>query len=131
MVIEYVALAEKVKGGYTIFVPDFPGFGSEGKTLGVARKNVREGLIAHIELMLESHEPIPHATSIDNVMKLDDAQGCIPLFISVIAPVGKAQRINITMDSALITAVDHMAHIQHKSRSALLAEAAQRLLGEV
>lgn len=131
MVIEYISLAEKIRGGYTVFIPDFPGFGSEGKTLEAARKNAREGLITHIELMLESQEDIPRATSLDKVMKLDDAKGCIPLFISVVAPSGKAQRINITMDSGLLSAVDNAAHHQHKSRSALLAEAAQRLLGEI
>ena len=131
MIIEYISLAEKVKDGYTVFVPDFPGFGSGGKTLDQARKNAREGLIAHIELMLESKERIPPATSLDDVIKLDEAKGCIPLIISVVAPSGKAQRINITMDTALLNAVDHVALNQHKSRSALLAEAAQRLLGEI
>lgn len=131
MVIEYIGLAEKVSDGYTVFFPDFPGFGSEGKTLEVARSNAREGLIAHIEMMLEDRLPVPHATKLDNIMKLDDAKGCIPLFISIVSPSGKAQRINITMDSALLSAVDSAAHHQHKSRSALLAEAAQRLLGEV
>lgn len=67
MVIEYVGLAEKVSDGYTVFVPDFPGFGSAGKTLEAARKNAREGLIAHIEIMLESREPIPRAMSLDKV----------------------------------------------------------------
>ena len=131
MIIEYIGLAEKVSDGYTVFIPDFPGFGSEGKTLEALRKNAREGLIAHLELMLESHEPIPRATSLDNVMKLVDAKGCIPLFIPIVAPAGKAQRINITMDTALLNAIDGAAHHQHKSRSALLAEAAQRLLGEI
>ncbi len=68
----------------------FPGFGSEGETLDSARKNAREGLIAHIELMLESREPMPRPTS------LDDA-----------------------------------AQHQHKSRSALLLEAAQRFLRDM
>lgn len=131
MIIEYVGLAEKVRKGYTVFVPDFPGFGSAGATLALVRKNVREGLIAHIELMLEDGQPIPHATSLDDVMKMKDAAGCIPLVIAVIAPSGKARRINITMDSAILNAIDAAALHQHKSRSALLAEAAQRLLGEI
>lgn len=96
--IDYIAFAEKVSDGYTVFVPDFPGFGSEGKTLEAVRKNACEGLIAHIELMLESRESIPHATSIDNVMKSNAAKGRVPLFISVVSSAGKAQRINITMD---------------------------------
>ena len=64
-------------------------------------------------------------------MKLADAKGCIPLIISIIAPSGKALRINITMDSALLHAIDLVASNQHKTRSALLAEAAQKLLGEL
>lgn len=131
MMIEYIGLAEKVEDGYTIFFPDFPGFGSAGDTLEEARKNAREGLIAHIELMIEDGQFMPKHTTLDDVVKLPDALGCIPLIISLIAPSGKAQRINITMDRALLNAVDIAAHHQHKSRSALLAEAAQRLLGEI
>lgn len=131
MVIEYVGLAEKVEDGYSVFFPDFPGFGSVGDTLEEARKNAKEGLVAHIELMVEDGEHIPKSSSLDKVMQLPDAKGCIPLIISIIAPSGKAQRINITMDTALLHAIDSVATSQHKTRSALLAEAAQKLLGEL
>jgi len=131
MIIEYIGLAEKVRGGYSVFFPDFPGFGSAGDTLGEARRNAKEGLIAHIELMVEDGEAMPKPSSLDKVVKLPDAKGCVPLIISIIAPSGKAQRINITMDSALLNAIDVIATSQHKTRSALLSEAAQRLLGEL
>ena len=131
MIIEYIGLAEKVDDGYSVFFPDFPGFGSEGSTLECARKNSKEGLIAHIELMVEDREPIPKPSSLDNIVTLPDAKGCIPLVISIIAPSGKSQRINITMDKALLNAIDLAAVSQHKSRSALLAEAAHRLLGDL
>jgi predicted RNase H-like HicB family nuclease len=131
MIIEYIGLAEKVKKGYTVFFPDFPGLGSAGATLEKARKNARDGLIAHIELMLEEGESIPIHSSIDEIIKIPDAKGCIPLIISIVAPSGKAQRINITIDSALLSAVDSVASSQHKSRSALLAEAAQRFLADM
>lgn len=131
MIIEYIGLAEQVDEGYSVFFPDFPGFGSAGDTLEETRKNVKEGLIAHIELMVEDGETIPTPTSLDDIMKLSDAEGCIPLIVPIVAPSGKAQRINITMDSALLNALDIAAHSQHKTRSALLAEAAQRLLGEL
>jgi len=131
MIIEYVGLAERVEDGYTVFFPDFPGFGSAGDTLEEARKNAKEGLIAHIELMIEEGEIIPKASLLDHVIKLPESKGCILLFISVIAPSGKAQRINITMDTALLNAIDSVACSQHKTRSALLAEAAQRLLADL
>lgn len=124
MIIEYIGLAEKVSDGYSVFFPDFPGCGSAGTTLDHARKNAREGLIAHIELMLEQQEPIPRASSLDKIMKLPEAENCIPLIIGIISPSGKAQRINITLDSGLLEAIDDMAANQHKTRSALLAEEA-------
>lgn len=129
MIIEYIGLAEKMDDGYSVFFPDFPGFGSAGDTLEEARKNAKDGLIAHIELMIEDGESLSKSSSLDKIMKLPDATGCIPLIISIIAPSGKARRINITMDSALLNAIDTAAISQHKSRSALLAEAAQKLLG--
>lgn len=128
MIIEYIGLAEKVRDGYSVFFPDFPGFGSAGDSLESARRNAKEGLIAHLELMVEDREVPPRASSLDSIVKLPDAKGCIPLVISIIAPSGKSQRINITMDKALLNALDLAATSQHKSRSALLAEAAHRLL---
>lgn len=131
MIIEYIGLAEKVVDGYSIFFPDFPGFGSAGHSLEEVRKNARDGLIAHIELMLEDRESIPKPSSLDKVIKLQEAKECIPLIISIVSPSGKAQRVNITLDSELLGAIDIAASMQHKTRSALLAEAAQRLLGEL
>ena len=128
MVIEYIGLAEKVEDGFTVFFPDFPGFGSEGNTLEEARKNAREGLIAHLELMIEDGESAPKPSLLDNIIKLPEAKGCIVLSVSIVAPTGKVQRINITIDQALLNAIDIAASNQHKSRSALIAEAAQRLL---
>lgn len=129
MIVEYVGLAEKTSDGYSIFFPDFPGCGSAGHNLEETRKNAREGLVSHIELMLEYKEIIPKPSSLDKIMNLPDAKDCIPLVISIIPPSTKAQRVNITLDSGLLDAIDEMAVMQHKTRSALLAEAAQRLLG--
>lgn len=129
MIVEYVGLAEAVADGYTLFFPDFPGFGSSGHTLEETRKHAREGLIAHIELMLEEGEALPKPTSLDKIIKSRQAKSCIPLMVGIVAPIGKAKRVNITLDSELLSAIDLVAANQHKSRSALLAEAAQRLLG--
>src|SRR5688500_8058272 len=106
MIVEYIGLAEAVADGYTLFFPDFPGFGSSGRTLEETRKNAREGLIAHIELMLEEKEPLPKSTSLDKIVKSREAKGYIPLMVSVVAPSGKAQRVNITLDSELLDAID-------------------------
>ncbi len=84
-IIKYTGLAEKVKQGYTIFFPDFPGFGSAGKTLEVVKKNARDGLISHIELMLQDGETLPRPSPLEHVLKSDNAKKCIPLIIDIIA----------------------------------------------
>jgi predicted RNase H-like HicB family nuclease len=129
MIVEYIGLAEEVVDGYTLFFPDFQGFGSSGHTLEETRKNAREGLIVHIELMLEEKEVLPKPTSLDKIMKSREAKGCIPLMVGIVTPSGKAQRVNITLDRELLDAIDMVAANQHKTRSAILAEAAKRLLG--
>lgn len=128
MIVEYVGLAEKVVGGYSVFFPDFPGCGSAGRNLEEARKNAREGLIGHIELMLEEKESLPKPSRLDSVVTLPEAKGCVPLIVGIVSPAGKAQRVNITLDTELLSAIDIAAATQHKTRSALLAEAAQNLL---
>lgn len=129
MIVEYIGLAEAVVDGYTLFFPDFPGFGSSGRTLEETRKNAREGLITHIELMLEEREALPKPISLDKIMKSREAKGCIPLMVGIVAPSGKAQRVNVTLDSELLGAIDMMAANQHKTRSAILSEAIRHLLG--
>ncbi len=83
MMTEYIGLAEKVQDGYSVFFPDFPGFGSAGDTFEEVRKNSREGLIGHIELMMEDGEQLPTPSSLDKIMKLSDAKGCVSLIISI------------------------------------------------
>src|SRR6476659_8475155 len=109
MIVEYVGLAEAVTDGYTLFFPDFPGFGSSGRTLEETRKNARKGLIAHIELMLEEREAVPQPISLDVIMKSRKAKSCVPLIVGIVVPSGKAQRVNITLDSELLSAIDRVA----------------------
>jgi len=128
MITEYIALAEKVSDGYTVFFPDVLGCGSAGDTLEKARHNARDALLSHLELMLEHGEAIPKASTLDQVAKLPESKSALLLNILTIIPTKKAQRINITLDRDLLEGIDKLATRQHKTRSALLAEAAQNLL---
>ena len=128
MITEYIALAEKVSDGYTVFFPDVLGCGSAGDTLDQARHNARDALLVHLELMIEHGEGIPSASTLDQIAKLPESKSALLLNILTIIPIKKAQRINITLDRDLLEGIDKLASRQHKTRSALLAEAAQNLL---
>ena len=128
MITEYIALAEKVCDGYSVFFPDVTGCGSAGNTLEEARHNARDALLAHLELMLEHDEKIETPSTLDQIAKLPEAKSALLLSILTIIPRKKAQRVNITLDQDLLKGIDKLALQQHKTRSALLAEAAQSLL---
>ena len=128
MITEYIALAEKVSDGYSVFFPDVPGCGSAGDSLAEARHNARDALLAHLELLQEQGEEISQPSSLDEIAKLPEAKFALLLNIVTLLPSRKAQRINITLDQDLLQGLDELALRQHKTRSALLAEAAQDLL---
>lgn len=61
--MRYTVIYEKSKMGYGAYVPDLPGLGVVGKTLGDTEKLIREGIEAHINVMKEHGEAIPEPTS--------------------------------------------------------------------
>ncbi len=55
------------------YAPDLPGCVSVGDTLEEARKNMREAIIFHVELVMEHGQPVPTPrTSIQEASELHD-----------------------------------------------------------
>ena len=59
MKLEYVVVYERTPNNYSAYLPDLPGCVSTGKSWDDIRKNVREAVTGHIEVMLEYGEPLP------------------------------------------------------------------------
>ncbi len=68
MKMAYVAVFEKTANNWCAYVPDVPGCISAGDTWDEMLAMMREGLTAHIELMLEDGDPLPEPK-----MSIDDA----------------------------------------------------------
>ncbi len=68
MKLTYVAVFEKTANNWCAYVPDVPGCVSAGATWDEMQAMMREGLTAHIELMLEDGDPLPEPK-----MSIDDA----------------------------------------------------------
>ena len=45
--------------GYYAYSPNLPGCYSNGRTVEEARRNMREAIQQHIEVLLEKNQPIP------------------------------------------------------------------------
>lgn len=115
----YPAVIEQGNSGFGVFFPDLPGCTSGGDTVEEAINNAHEALSLHLAGMIEDGDPLPAATPLDQVTTDDDVQVAHITLIRV--PVtGKTQRINITMDSTLLAAIDDVT----TNRSAWLADAA-------
>ncbi len=130
MFLTYVALIYKTKkaGKYGVTFPDFPGCVSAGNTINDAVRNGRNGLIFHMEGMLEDKEKLPKPTSLEKIILSPESKSAIFCFINIIPPTGRLKRINISIDTGLLAEIDHAAKLCGKNRSEFLAEAAQQVL---
>ncbi|HVV69109.1 MAG TPA: type II toxin-antitoxin system HicB family antitoxin [Gammaproteobacteria bacterium] len=72
MSLIYVALVNRVRkkdADYGVIFPDFPGCVFGGNTPASALENAREGIIFHIEGLLDAGETLPEPTSLEKIMQ--------------------------------------------------------------
>lgn len=122
----YIGLMRKESGtDYGVNFPDFPGCITAGLTMDEAYRLAAEALAFHVEGMAEDGEPLPEPSSLETVMADPENQDAVPFMVPLsVAP--KVVRVNVTMDEALLRAIDAVA----SNRSAFLAEGARRLLAD-
>jgi predicted RNase H-like HicB family nuclease len=122
------ALIHQEGGAYGISFPDFPGCVSGGSSLDEALVRGTETLTFHIAGMVEDGDPLPRLRSLDELKTdpafVEDADGAVIAVVSVELP-GKAVRVNVSIDSHLLDAIDKAARAAGQSRSAYLAGAAR------
>lgn len=131
MSLTFIALvhrANKKGADYGVIFPDFPGCAFGGKTPNEALENAREGIIFHIEGLLDAGETLPEPTSLDEIEKNPENKVAIPALIRIIVPTGHLKRVNICMDAGLIAEIDHAAKTSGRNRSEFLAEAAKQMI---
>jgi predicted RNase H-like HicB family nuclease len=117
----YSAILEKEPGSvYGVTFPDFPGLVSAGDTAEEALVNAHEALAGHIALMVQDGDTLPEPTPVEAVTADPDIQMVAVTLIGVTIP-GKAKRVNVTLDEALLEEIDEVAD----NRSRFLAEAAR------
>lgn len=121
------------EGGYGVVLPDFPGCVSVGRDAEEATRNALEALLLHIEGMIEEGLDLPEPSAPDAPFP-DWLVGLEPSrCVRVLLPVELAEkpvRVNIMIEEGLLARIDRMAELRGQTRSALLAQAARRMLRE-
>jgi len=129
MAMRYFALLRKEpESDFSVDFPDFPGCVTAGETLEEARKLASEVLEFHIDGMLEDRLPIPPPSGLEAVMADPDNAEALPFVVEVPDHRPGAVRVRLTMSESDLKEVDALAKRQGKSRSAVLAEAARRMI---
>ncbi len=125
----YIALLRKdPDSDFGVDFPDFPGCITAGSTLEETRVMAREALAAHIECMRELGQTIPEPSALDDVMADPENAEAMPFPVRVPDHRGKAVQVSVSIREADLEKVDALAKKQGKSRSAILAEAARRMI---
>ena len=127
----YIALVHSAgESNYGISFPDFPGCVSAGDTLEECLREGAEALAFHAEGMREDGEPIPAPRSIDDVRRNPpawvDFENAILATIPLLPALGRAVRVQITLDERLLSRIDAVT----KNRSGFLADAATMVLSQ-
>jgi predicted RNase H-like HicB family nuclease len=60
----YALVIERTSTGFSAYSPDVPGCAAVGDTEEETRRNFREALTAHFEVMRQIGEPVPEPSSL-------------------------------------------------------------------
>lgn len=109
--------------------PDFPGLTAIGASKEAVLANAEAGLALHIAGMIEDNTDIPAPSDIDTVPADNAAPEAGRLLVRADLP-GRAVRVNITFDEALLAAIDAEAKRRDTTRAGFLAAAARQELAK-
>lgn len=125
--MKYPIALKKIIGAeqYKASVPDLPGCESTGENIDISLSKMNEALAAHLAILAEYGEPIPHATTIeDHLANHTNVIWCI-IDIDITPYLGKSHKINVTLPELLIKQIDDRVSKSsaYKTRSGFIASA--------
>ncbi|GAA0591515.1 type II toxin-antitoxin system HicB family antitoxin [Caenispirillum bisanense] len=110
-------------GGFGAFFPDLPGCAAAGETVEDCFVDAQQALALHLKGMAEDGETFPRPTLLQEVEADADIQ-VAAILLATASVAGRTARINITIDTTLLSAIDAVT----TNRSAFLADAALEAL---
>ncbi|TCR69708.1 type II toxin-antitoxin system HicB family antitoxin [Bosea sp. BK604] len=126
-----VGLIHQEGESFGISFPDFPGCISTADTFNDIILRGEQALRFHIEGMIEDGEAMPLLSTPGDIVRAlgGKLEGGTLVTLRIEVP-EKAVRINVTIDEALLDAIDRSAAAEGSTRSGYLAKAAlARIMG--
>lgn len=119
---------------FGIWFPDLPGCTSAGETADEALQNATKAVRLWAESALDDGETIPQPRPLDDLLQDADVKESlkagatttlVPLYLSS----GRTTRVNISVDTGYLAAIDDAAAQFGQSRSAFILDAAREKIG--
>ncbi|MFT5756501.1 MAG: putative RNase H-like HicB family nuclease [Alteromonadaceae bacterium] len=113
--------------GYLLSVPDLLGCHVKADTIDIGMSNIEEAIAAHLTILTEYGESVPHAKKIDHHIKISTELSPIWAVIDfdIVPYLGKSHKINVTLPELLIKQIDDRVSKSsiYKTRSGFIATA--------
>jgi predicted RNase H-like HicB family nuclease len=126
----YFAIVHKDKdSAFGVVFPDLPGCHAAGDTYDEAIRNAGEALRLYAEAELSAGRKLPEPrdfTTLYADRRIREEAAEAPFVgVPLLADAGRTVRVNVTLDAALLEAIDEAARRRGLTRSGFLAQAAR------
>lgn len=126
--MQYVALFEEEKHGYSAFFPDFPGCVTCGDTLDEAVDHAHEALAVFIEDMIEQGETLPEPSKKKALLARPEFEGRKAINITVNGDGTDFEEFEVVMHSHLLLRIEKYSKLHGVSPADFLAVAAREAI---
>lgn len=77
MLLQPIAIDLSEGKPYAVYFPSLTGCNAIGNSIEEALKNARDAAIAHLEILIEDGDPLPHSANINELMLLSEYKYCV------------------------------------------------------
>jgi predicted RNase H-like HicB family nuclease len=134
----YIAILapDRDAGGYAVYFPDLPGCVTQGEDMAEAQAMAGDALSGWIASAIAHGDPVPAPRPLDAI-RSDKAfarenevnwRDAIATLVPARPPLGRPERVNVSLDSNRLRAIDAYAERRGLTRSAVLEAGADLLL---
>lgn len=125
-------------GGWSVLFPDLPGCATQGEDFGEAIGMAVDALAGHTAVMRDFGDPLPEPSTLEEIRKNKawcEEHGvewgkAVVAPIAVRGPIGKPERVTVSLDSNVLRQIDAYANRNGLTRSSVLTAGAEVLLGQ-
>ncbi len=123
--MQYVALFEKEKHGFSVIFPDFPGCATCGDSLDEAVDHAHEALALYLELFQEEGNELPEPSEKKPLLALSENKGKKAIFIKVEGDGSDFEEFEVSMHAHLLGRIEKYCKEYGVSPADFLAVAAR------